>query len=169
MTAPMTEMAPIRFGGLEVARVEEMIWTVSPRYLYAGIQNERFEPYRDWLAPHFSTEDFKWRLSIHTFVVRTPHHTIVVDTCVGNDRKRSLPIWDHMRTDYSGAARRGRGETGGGGLRLLHPHARRPRRLEHPARQRTLRPDLSERGSTSSTAPSGNTGRRPRKRSRPRW
>ena len=100
MSAPMTEMAPIRFGGLEVARVEEMIWTVSPRYLYAGIQNERFEPYRDWLVPHFSTEDFKWRLSIHTFVVRTPHHTIVVDTCVGNDRKRSLPIWDHMRTDY---------------------------------------------------------------------
>ena len=33
-------------------------------------------------------------------MVRTPHHTIVVDTCVGNDRKRSLPIWDHMRTDY---------------------------------------------------------------------
>ena len=100
MSAPMTEMAPIRFGDFEVARVEEMIWAVSPRYLYAGIQNERFEPYRDWLVPHFSTEDLKWRLSIHTFVVRTPHHTIVVDTCVGNDRKRSLPIWDHMRTDY---------------------------------------------------------------------
>ena len=98
--APMTEMAPIRVGDLEVARVEEMIWTVSPRYLYAGVPNERFEPYRDWLLPHFSTEDFKWRLSIHTFVVRTPHHTILVDTCVGNDRKRSVPVWNRMNTDY---------------------------------------------------------------------
>ena len=100
MSAPLTDMAPIRFGDLEVARVEEMIWTVSPRYLYAGVQDEHFEPYRDWLVPHFSTEDFKWRLSIHTFVVRTPHHTIVVDTCVGNDRNRSLPIWNRMRTDF---------------------------------------------------------------------
>ena len=100
MSAPMAEMTPVRFGDLEVARVEEMIWTVSPRYLYAGVENERFEPYRDWLQPHFSAEDFKWRLSIHTFVVRTPHHTILVDTCVGNDRNRSLPVWNRMRTDY---------------------------------------------------------------------
>ena len=33
-------------------------------------------------------------------MVRTPHHTILVDTCVGNDRKRSLPVWNQMRTDY---------------------------------------------------------------------
>ena len=100
MSTPMAEMAPLRVGDLEVARVEEMIWTVSPRYLYAGVENERFEPYRDWLQPHFSAEDFKWRLSIHTFVVRSPHHTIVVDTCVGNDRNRSLPVWNRMQTDY---------------------------------------------------------------------
>ena len=100
MNAVMTEMAPVRFGDVEVARIEEMIWTVSPRYLYAGLPNEAFEPYRDWLTPHFSTEDFKWRLSIHTFVVRTRHHTILVDTCVGNDRQRSVPAWNHMRTDY---------------------------------------------------------------------
>jgi glyoxylase-like metal-dependent hydrolase (beta-lactamase superfamily II) len=46
------------------------------------------------------------RLSIHTFVVRTPHHTILVDTCIGNDRKRDVPLWDHMRTDYLGRLRR---------------------------------------------------------------
>ena len=37
----------------------------------------------------------------HTFVVRTPHHTILVDTCVGNDRDRSvIPEWHRMRSDY---------------------------------------------------------------------
>lgn len=100
-TGQIRQMEPVRLGGgIEVVRVEEMIWTVSPRYLYAGLPDEAFEPYRDWLVPHFSTEDLKWRLSIHTFVVRTPHHTIVVDTCVGNDRKRSVPLWNRMRTDY---------------------------------------------------------------------
>ena len=76
MSTPMTEMAPIRFGDLEVARVEEMIRTVSPRYLYAGIANECFEPYLGWLLPHFSTEDFKWRLSIHALrgTDHPPHH-----------------------------------------------------------------------------------------------
>ena len=33
-------------------------------------------------------------------MVRTRHHTIVVDTCVGNDRNRSLPVWNRMQTDY---------------------------------------------------------------------
>lgn len=101
MSNLLTEMEPLRLGGgLNVSRVEEMIWTISPRYLYAGVPNEAFEPYRDWLFPHFCDEDFKWRLSIHTFVVRTAHHTILVDTCVGNDRKRTVPLWDHMRTDW---------------------------------------------------------------------
>ena len=97
----MKEMAPIQLANLEVTRVEEMIWTVSPRFLCPGIPNAAFEPYRDWLVPHFSTSRYWWRLSIHTFVVRTPHHTILVDTCIGNDRNRSIiPAWHRMRTDY---------------------------------------------------------------------
>ena len=37
-------------------------------------------------------------LSFHCFVVRTPQHTILVDTCVGNDKPRAArPHW-HMRS-----------------------------------------------------------------------
>jgi glyoxylase-like metal-dependent hydrolase (beta-lactamase superfamily II) len=93
-------MQPMRIGKLDVHRVEEMIWTISPRFLFAGITYNDLEPYRDWLVPHFCAEDLKLRLSIHTFVVRTPHHTILVDTCIGNDRKRDVPLWNNMRTDY---------------------------------------------------------------------
>ena len=59
----MKEMAPIRLDQLEVIRVEEMIWTVSPRLLCPGIPNAAFEPYRDWLVPHFSTTRYWWRTS----------------------------------------------------------------------------------------------------------
>ncbi len=93
-------MQPVSIGNITVSRVEEMIWTISPRFLFPQLTYADFEPYRDWLVPHFSTADLKMRLSIHTFVVRTPHHTILVDTCIGNDRQRDIPLWNNMRTAY---------------------------------------------------------------------
>lgn len=93
-------MQPVRLGNMEVSRVEEFIWTISPRFLFPNITYADFEPHRHWLVPHFSADDLKLRLSMHTFVIRTPHHTILVDTCIGNDRTRDVPLWDHMRTDY---------------------------------------------------------------------
>ena len=51
-----------------------------------------------WLKPYFfddATADLASR--IQTFVVRTPEHTVVIDTCVGNDKDREgNPLW-HMR------------------------------------------------------------------------
>ncbi|MCH9671609.1 MAG: MBL fold metallo-hydrolase [Gammaproteobacteria bacterium] len=93
-------MNPIALGDIEVSRVEELIWTISPRFLFPQLSYEDFEPHRDWLVPHFSTEALKMRLSIHTFVVRTAHHTIIVDTCVGNHKKRDIPLWNDMQSDY---------------------------------------------------------------------
>jgi glyoxylase-like metal-dependent hydrolase (beta-lactamase superfamily II) len=93
-------MQPVTIGNIEISRVEEMIWTISPRYLFADVTYEDLEPHRDWLTPHFCAEDLKLRLSIHTFVVRTPQHTILIDTCIGNDRQRDVPLWTNMQTDY---------------------------------------------------------------------
>jgi glyoxylase-like metal-dependent hydrolase (beta-lactamase superfamily II) len=43
-----------------------------------------------WLVPHFAEADGRIHFSIHAFVVDTGAHRIVVDTCVGNDKKRSM-------------------------------------------------------------------------------
>jgi glyoxylase-like metal-dependent hydrolase (beta-lactamase superfamily II) len=93
-------MQPLTIGTIEVRRVEELIWTISPRFLFPDLTYADFEPHRHWLVPHFSANDLKLRLSIHTFVVRTPYHTILVDTCIGNDRHRDIPLWNHMQTAY---------------------------------------------------------------------
>ncbi len=93
-------MQPVSIGNISINRVEEMIWTISPRFLFPDMTYDDLEPYRDWLVPHFCAEDLKLCLSIHTFVVRTPHHTILVDTCIGNDRQRDVPLWTNMQTDY---------------------------------------------------------------------
>lgn len=87
-------MQPLTVGDLQISRVEEMIWTISPRFLFPQLTYEDFEPHRNWLVPHFSTEELKMRLSIHTFVIRTPHHTVLVDTCIGNDKPRGVPQWN---------------------------------------------------------------------------
>lgn len=93
-------MKPITVGNVHVQRVEELIWEISPRFLFPDLSREDFEKHRNWLVPHFSTEELNMRLSIHSFVVRTPHHTILVDTCIGNDRKRDVPLWNNMHSDY---------------------------------------------------------------------
>src|SRR5262249_20946228 len=50
-----------------------------------------------WLKPHFfdeSTGDLGSR--IQTVVVRTPEHTVVIDTCVGHDKGRARSPPRHL-------------------------------------------------------------------------
>ena len=51
-----------------------------------------------WLKPHFFDEavgDLASR--IQSYLVKTPEHTIVIDTCVGNDKRREGSALWHMR------------------------------------------------------------------------
>jgi glyoxylase-like metal-dependent hydrolase (beta-lactamase superfamily II) len=50
-----------------------------------------------WLAPHFVRPDGMLLMSIHALVVESQGRKILVDTCLGNDKKRNIPDWN-MRT-----------------------------------------------------------------------
>ena len=39
-------------------------------------------------------------MSIQSFVVKTPKHTILVDTCVGNNKQRENPSWSNLELPY---------------------------------------------------------------------
>lgn len=64
-----------------------------------------------WLRPHFLDADGKMLLSIQAFVVESRGRRILVDTCVGNDKERPLPDWNHRSGPFlqdlarAGAAR----------------------------------------------------------------
>ncbi len=45
-------------------------------------------PHRDWMVPRHLTADGKLVIVIQSFLVKTPHHTILVDACGGNDKDR---------------------------------------------------------------------------------
>ncbi len=93
-------MSLINLGEVEVIRVEEMLWEVAPATLFPQLGAADFAPHMDWMAPRFFTADGLMRLSIQAFVVRTPHHTVVVDTCVGNDRERHHEAFTRLQTDF---------------------------------------------------------------------
>lgn len=52
-------------------------------------------------APHLEADGRTLRLAMHSFLVRTKHHTIMVDTCLGNDKERpGRDYFHHRQTPY---------------------------------------------------------------------
>ena len=81
-------MIALPFGGLHVFAVVERAGPTRPTWLLPDATPEAVERHRGWLAPHFLDDKGRFLQSIHTFVVRTPALTVLVDTCVGNDKDR---------------------------------------------------------------------------------
>jgi glyoxylase-like metal-dependent hydrolase (beta-lactamase superfamily II) len=54
---------------------------------------------RHWMQDSLD-ENNAFRLCYQAYLVRTPHHNILVDTCLGNHKERARPEW-HMKTNDS--------------------------------------------------------------------
>lgn len=65
---------------------------------YAAIIQE----HQNWLIPgNMDVTQEHLIQSVHTWVVKTKHHTILIDTASGNDKERPLnPIFHHLQLPY---------------------------------------------------------------------
>jgi glyoxylase-like metal-dependent hydrolase (beta-lactamase superfamily II) len=54
----------------------------------------------DWLRPRFADDDGNIRVRIQALVVESRDRRIVVDTCLGNDKRRNNPFFDRLRTTF---------------------------------------------------------------------
>jgi glyoxylase-like metal-dependent hydrolase (beta-lactamase superfamily II) len=81
-------MRPLRLGRLLVSAIVERAGPTRPTWLLPDAAPDAVERHRSWLAPHFLDDRGRFLQSIHAFVVQTPELTLVVDTCVGNDKDR---------------------------------------------------------------------------------
>ena len=82
-------------GNIRLTKVVDSLEPTSPRFLYVDKRKEDFDPHLDWLQPHFVDAEKRMLLSIHTFLIQTTHHTIVIDTCIGNDKQNlAFPNWN---------------------------------------------------------------------------
>ncbi len=53
----------------------------------------------DWMAP-FTDENNRLLLSMHSLIVESEGRTVMVDTCIGNDKERNYPRWNYMQSDF---------------------------------------------------------------------
>ena len=97
-TAPVQSFA---IGNIRLTKVVDSLEATSPRFLYIDKQRSDFDPHLEWLQPHFLDTEKNILLSIHTFLVRTTHHTILIDTCIGNDKDApAFPQWTGRKGSY---------------------------------------------------------------------
>jgi glyoxylase-like metal-dependent hydrolase (beta-lactamase superfamily II) len=88
-------------AGMTVDRVIEQEQPLfDPLTFFPDCTPEILAQNRHWMEPDaLDPATGMLRLCIQSYVVRTPHHTILIDTCVGNDKPRpGRTFWDH-KTD----------------------------------------------------------------------
>lgn len=92
----MTTTYPVsrwQIGAVRITRVVEIEGPSPGTFLFAEATPERLLQ-QAWLQPHFLTADGRTIGAIHAFILESQGRTIVVDTCVGNDKPRSVANWN---------------------------------------------------------------------------
>ena len=88
-------------GELTIHRIIEQETTFLPALdLFPALTPDLLAENRQWMrqAGALDAEDILI-LCFQSYVVKTPHHTILIDSCIGNDKQRPLrPKWN-MKTD----------------------------------------------------------------------
>ena len=91
-------------GDTTVTRIEEQ---VGPNDMPAGVflpllDRERFAAHLAWMVPtHYDPTADKLITSNHSWLVRTPQRTILVDSCAGNHKERPwLPRFHRLDTPF---------------------------------------------------------------------
>ncbi|PHQ71350.1 MAG: MBL fold metallo-hydrolase [Sneathiella sp.] len=86
-------------GEVKITRVVEVEVTGGTRFILPQATPEAILPI-DWLIPHFASVDGKLIMSIHALIIETPSRRIIVDTCLGNDKERTIPAWNMLQTTF---------------------------------------------------------------------
>ena len=89
-----------KVGKVKITKVVELETVGSTRFILPLASNKEIQKL-PWLIPHFATEEGRLKMSIHSLVVETPKHRIVVDTGLGNDKQgRNVPTWNNRNEPF---------------------------------------------------------------------
>ena len=90
-------------GNITIQRVVEMEEPLfDPHAFFPALSKEMMEENRAWMEAggFIDKATGKLVLCIQSYIVRTPHHNILIDTCVGNHKPRpARPFWNMMTSD----------------------------------------------------------------------
>jgi glyoxylase-like metal-dependent hydrolase (beta-lactamase superfamily II) len=88
-------------GDIGIQRIIEIEGPFLPVLdVFPTLSAELLDENRGWLAPKALAEDDRLVFCFQSYVVRTPHHNVLVDTCIGNDKVRpTRPQWNLKRDE----------------------------------------------------------------------
>ncbi|MBM3555998.1 MAG: MBL fold metallo-hydrolase [Alphaproteobacteria bacterium] len=74
----------------------------SPKGLIADLDEAVFESHFGWMVPgHYDPATRRFVMGVHSWVLRTSRHTILVDTCAGNHKTRTqMPGFHKLDTPW---------------------------------------------------------------------
>lgn len=91
----------LRIGDVDITRIEDYQGPGLPdSKMFPALLPHMWEEQGDWLVPQFyDPSTRRIRTSIHSWLVTTPRHKILVDTCIGNHKPRADEPRFHMRNE----------------------------------------------------------------------
>ncbi len=97
-------MATIALGDTTIQPIVEMMERTifKADTFFPTMDRAAFDRHLPWMEGQcYDGETKRIFLSIHSWLVRTPHHTILIDTCIGNDKDREgMDSWSGMQTPW---------------------------------------------------------------------
>jgi hypothetical protein len=92
-----------KIGSSTITRIEELIGPLfDPETFFPDYSKEIIEQHRDWIYPnHVDETSGRIIASMHSWLIESAHHKILVDTCIGNDKER-MPYrdWHRMQSPW---------------------------------------------------------------------
>ena len=91
----------LSIGDIGIHRIIEIEGPFLPALdVFPTLSPELLDENRRWLAPRALGQDDRLVFCFQCYVVCTPHHNILVDTCIGNDKARpARPQWNLKRDE----------------------------------------------------------------------
>lgn len=95
-------MKPRQLGDITINRILELEAPLAPLLeFFDDAVPEAVEPHRHWLEPKaLDPETGMMILPVQSYLVRTRHHTILIDTCIGCRKTYGgMPEWQDLRDE----------------------------------------------------------------------
>jgi len=78
-------------GDVSITRIEEQVGfaSVAPEKYLAGLDRAALQAHLGWLVPHHYAPDHDRLItSVHSWLIRTKYHMVLLDCCAGNHKDR---------------------------------------------------------------------------------
>ena len=89
-----------RIGDVEVVRIAELYDFQDDVWVLLKDAGPELLLKHSWLSPHYATPDGRMRMNFQAFVVASKGQRIMVDTCIGNDRKREYDVFSNLQGSF---------------------------------------------------------------------